>query len=483
MDTKEPTNIDQEVAEPTPTDPTKDSVTDTSADATQAIVKPAPATASEDEATLADTLAPDDVEEASAQDVEEITVTAPTHVMQEGGRPSKAGAPTLEAPRTTASAAARVVTADSVEAEEVPTIPLGSLQQLSALQPEVSVHSVAATQSVSIPAPLVVQPSEYRRSISEWLQLWWDGLRPAYLPLALMPLFLGHVLAWSQTVSTQKVFGSFHLTHFIGSIVAVVLLQLGANLINDYYDYLRGVDTANTLGPGALIQQGLIRPTSILTLGFSFLGIGTLIGLVVALIGGPLVYLFGLLGILGAYFYSATSRSLSSLGLGEFVGFCVFGPLITLGAYMVQSSGKISLSAFIYSLAPGLLAAAVIHLNNMRDSEGDAHASKYTLASRIGLLWSRVWSLVLLLAAYVIIIVLAVPHGAPHFALLSLWTLPSLVVIITGVLRTDTPAGFDLAMRQTIKLLTLFTILLIIGLVISALIPVLPRIPLHVLPV
>src|SRR6266700_7074267 len=89
-----------------------------------------------------------------------------------------------------------IVTAESVQAEEVPTIPLESLRTLSTLEPAVSVRSVEATQSVQIPAPLVVQPSEYRRSLGEWLQVWWDGIRPAYVSLAIMPFLLGSTLAW-----------------------------------------------------------------------------------------------------------------------------------------------------------------------------------------------------------------------------------------------------------------------------------------------
>ena len=73
-----------------------------------------------------------------------------------------------------------VVTAESVQAEEVPTIPLGSLQTLSTLEPAVSVRSVEATQSVRLPAPLVVQPSEYRRSPGEWLQVWWAYVLTIY---------------------------------------------------------------------------------------------------------------------------------------------------------------------------------------------------------------------------------------------------------------------------------------------------------------
>ncbi len=392
---------------------------------------------------------------------------------------SSTSEPITTRPETVAST--HIVTADSVQAEEVPTIPLESLQTISSLQPEVSVHSVASSRSVHMPTPLVVQPSEYRRDPGEWLQFWWDGIRLAYLPLSLLPALLGSVLAWTQTISAQIPFGHFHVLQFIGIIVSLLLLQIGAHLINDYYDYLRGVDTSNALGPGGLIQQGLIKPTRVLSIGLTMLGLGALLGLIVASAGGPLVYLFGLVGLLCAYFYSAPPHALSALGLGELIAFVVFGPLVTTGAYLVQGGHGTS-NAFVYSLPLGLIAAAVIHANNMRDSEGDMHAGKRTIASLLGIWWSRILFLLLLLAAYVIIISLGVPHGAPHWLLITLWTFPLLVITITGVIRTDTPTGFDLVMRQALKLETFFGILLLVGLIVQAAIPVLPHLPAHLLP-
>lgn len=376
-----------------------------------------------------------------------------------------------------------VVTADEVQAEEVPTIPLGSLETISTLQPEVSVRSVASTRSVNMPTSLVAQPLEYRRSMGEWLHVWWDGVRPPYLLLPLLPVCVGSVFAWLQTVTAKKPLGHFHTSHFIGILLAIILIQIGANLVNDYYDYLRGVDTSNALGPGGLIQQGLSKPTNVLFLGLASLALGALIGIIVASAGGPLVYLLGVIGLLCAYFYSATSRSLSALTLGELVGFVLFGPLITLGAYLVMAqTGHIDRTILSYSIPLGLLATAVIHANNMRDIEGDAHAKRRTLASILGISWSRWLYIGLLLAAYVLIIAFSVSRGAPHFLLLTLWTLPILVVAVTGALRTDTPAGLHLVMRQTLKLETYFTLFLIIGLLITAFLPVIPNLPTHLIP-
>jgi len=396
---------------------------------------------------------------------------------------AKNSAETASAKSAQSVNSARIVAADSVQSEEVPTVPLGSLETVDALQPEVSVRSVASTRSVNNPAPLVVQPSEYRRGINEWLQVWWDGIRPAYLLLALVPVCVGSVLAWIQTITAKKPFGHFHTTHFIGILAAIILIQIGANLVNDYYDYLRGVDTSNTFGPGGLIQQGLVRPTRVLSLGLLSLALGAIIGCIVAAAGGPIVYLLGVVGLLCAYFYSATSRSLSSLALGELVGFLLFGPLITIGAYLVMAqTGGIASATLTYGIPLGLFAAATIHANNMRDIEGDIHAKRRTLASILGLQWSRWLYCALLLVAYLLVIVATVPHGAPHFVLLTLWTLPILVVAVTSVIRAGTSSGLHLVMRQTLKLETYFALFLIIALLITAFISVLPNLPGHLLP-
>ncbi|GCE19012.1 hypothetical protein KDK_28120 [Dictyobacter kobayashii] len=218
-----------------------------------------------------------------------------------------------------------------------------------------------------------------------------------------------------------------------------------------------------------------------MTIGLAVLAIGSVLGLITSLAGGPIVCLFGLIMVLCAYFFSATRRSLSSLGLGELVGFIVFGLLPVMGAYMIQTGGHLAATAFNYSLPLGFLAAGTIYANNMRDIEGDSHVGKKTLVTILGLHWSRIGYIVLMVLAYLIVLLLGVPHGHPHYVLLALWTLPTLAVAISGVLRTEISAGFHDVMRQSMKIFISFTILLIIGLIISALIPVLPKLPEHLL--
>jgi 1,4-dihydroxy-2-naphthoate octaprenyltransferase len=380
------------------------------------------------------------------------------------------------------STSSKIVTADSVQAEEVPTIPLSSLQTVSALQPEVAIHSVASTKSIRLPAPLVVQPAEYRRSMSEWWQVWWEGVRPAYVMMALVPVLLGSVLAWSSTITAHTTFGHFHVLRFLATLIAVVALQCGANLVNDYYDYVKGVDASNILGPGGLIQQGLIKPSNVLVLGLFLLGVGAFLGILIATTGGLLIIGLGLIGLLCAYFFSATSYSFSSLSLGVVITFIVYGPLLTLGAYIVQVGTPVHsllVKLLLYSLPLGLLAAAVVHVNDMRDVESDVQAGKRTLASFLGLAGGRILYVLLVLAAYVVIIALGVPHHAPHLILITLWTLPTLVVAFSGILRTDLAPGLHVVLRETIKMQVIFGILLVAALFVSALVPVLPHISTH----
>jgi len=380
--------------------------------------------------------------------------------------------------KTDSTPALQVVMAESVQAEEVPTIPLESLQMVSELQPEVSVRSLGSSPAVITPVPLVAPPSEYHRSRWEWLLIWWDGIRPAYLPLSLLPVILGSVAAWTQSISHTSPHGIFHLFRFILTLAAVLLLQIGAQLINDYYDYSRGIDTGNSLGPGGLIQQGLINPVRALTYGLAALAVGGLLGAILAISVGWLAFVFGLLGLLAAYLYSGPFRGLSSLALGELVSFCVFGPLLTLGAYLVQTQ-HLDRMVFILSISLGFLATAFIQVNDMRDAESDAQAGKHTLASLLGLSLSRTLYILLLLGAYAPIVALGLPHHAPHLLLLVLWTLPGLVIVITSILRTASSASLNVIIHQTLTLEAFFTLLLVVALVVTAIVPVLtfPHLP------
>jgi 1,4-dihydroxy-2-naphthoate octaprenyltransferase len=394
--------------------------------------------------------------------------------MQSKDKPENNSDTLSDSAKTNETISPQMITADSVQSGKVPVVHAGMPQTMSELQPKNSTYPVAITRSVIQPLPLVEQPLESKRSLGEWLSIWWEGIRPAYLALSILPVVLGSVAAWTQSISLKTPHGNFHPIKFVLILIAVLLLQISAHLINDYYDYLRGIDTNNSLGPGGLIQQGLIKPVRVLVAGLIALGLGALLGTFVAVSSGWLVIVFGLMGVLAAYFYSGISKGLSSLALGELVCFFIFGPLITIGSYMVQT-GHLDRTIYIYSISLGLLATAVNHLNNMRDTESDAPAGKLTLASLLGIRLSRTLYVILVVGAYAPIVALGLPRHAPHLLLIVLWTLPTLVIAITTVLRTTSPASLHTAMLETLKLEIFFTILLLAALIVTAFLPVLPH--------
>jgi len=401
--------------------------------------------------------------------------------MQSKHKPDNNSDSQSDSAKTNETTTPQMVTADSVQSGKVPVVHAGMPRTVSEFQPKNSIYPVAITRSVIQPLPLVEQPLERERRLGEWLSIWWEGIRPTYLALSFLPVVLGSVVAWTQSISLKTPRGNFHPIKFVLILIAVLLLQISAHLINDYYDYLRGIDTNNSLGPGGLIQQGIIKPVRVLAVGLIALGLGALLGTFVAVSGGWLVILFGLIGVLAAYFFSGIPKGLSSLALGELVCFFIFGPLITISSYMVQT-GHLDRIVYIYSISLGLLATAFIHLNNMRDTESDALAGKLTLASLLGLRLSRTLYVILVVGAYAPIVALGLPRHGPHLLLIVLWTLPTLIIVITTVLRTASPASLHTAMLGTLKLETFFTILLIVALVLTAILPVLPHFPWFTLP-
>ena len=143
-------------------------------------------------------------------------------------------------------------------------------------------------------------------------------------------------------------------------------------------------------------------------------------------------------------------------GFGGVSKFLCFRPIAYTGS-LPGTNRHLVRMVFIFSISLGFLATAFIHVNDMRDAESDAQAGKHTLASLLGLPLSRTLYILLLLGAYAPIGALGLPHHAPHLLLLVLWTLPGLVIVITGILRTASPASLNVIMHRTLTLEVFFT--------------------------
>lgn len=242
-----------------------------------------------------------------------------------------------------------------------------------------------------------------------------------YLRALRLPFLTGSL--FQVAVATALAYWAEHLWNFrffALTALGVAALHLGANLINDYYDAF-GSDPLNLnftpfSGGSRVIQNQEFRAETVRNMAYLFLALGVVCGLLLIYLGRPWVGLVGLLGLGAGFFYSAAPVQLMSAGLGEGVIFVAFGPLLTWGAYYVQT-GKLALVGAAVGLPLAFLITAIIWINEFPDLTADVAAAKRHLVARLGLQRSR-WVYAALMLA---------PFGS-LFVLLEGFLLPDLMV-------------------------------------------------------
>jgi 1,4-dihydroxy-2-naphthoate octaprenyltransferase len=220
---------------------------------------------------------------------------------------------------------------------------------------------------------------------------WWLALRPATLTASAAPVLVGTGAAWAD--------GRFAAGPALAALVGASLLQIGANFANDVFDFERGADTHDRLGPQRATQQGWISAAQMKRAMWLTFALATLVGLYLTAVAGWPVFALGLLSIAAAYFYTGGPKPYGYLGLGDLAVFVFFGFGAVAGTYYVQAH-SVSALAWLAAIPIGALATAILVVNNLRDIETDARAGKHTLAVRLGDRATRAYYLLLLAVAY-----------------------------------------------------------------------------------
>jgi 1,4-dihydroxy-2-naphthoate octaprenyltransferase len=226
---------------------------------------------------------------------------------------------------------------------------------------------------------------------------------------------LGTVLAWRE--------GCFNLTYYLLAVTVGILLQVGTNMVNTYYDYLNGVDTVASSGESnPILVMKWLKPPAVLKGGYLAFVLAALSGLYLVLLRGWPLLLLGLVGILGGYGYTARPLAYKYRGLGVPIVFVLMGPLMVLGGYVVQS-GYWQWLPVLVSLPVGFLVAAILHGNDLRDIETDRLAAVKTLSHLLGNKTEYCYYF-LLLGAYLSTVLLVAGNLLPWPALLPMLLLP-----------------------------------------------------------
>jgi 1,4-dihydroxy-2-naphthoate polyprenyltransferase len=293
------------------------------------------------------------------------------------------------------------------------------------------------------------------------LQIWIQAVRAPSLSASAIPVLLGSVIAARD--------GFFSVPRLLLALVAAIAIQAGTNLINDYYDYTKGADSSDSLGPSLVIQRGLLTPDEVWRGGIVAFGLGALLGLVLAYLCGWVILALGVPSIAAGYFYTAAPVSLAYLALGELTVFVFMGPVIVLGAYYVMTL-HFSATALWAAIPIGFLVAGILHANNVRDIESDRARGKRTLATILGRRWSNLELLALDAIAYATTVVAAALAALPWTVLVTILALPRAIDELRTVFRESEPRRLNRALLRAVQLHMEFGLLMIAAFLISLLI-------------
>ena len=285
---------------------------------------------------------------------------------------------------------------------------------------------------------------------------WMLAVRPKTLPAAVSPVMVGIALALADQ--------AFKLIPALAALAGALLLQIGVNLANDYFDYLKGVDTSERLGPLRVTQAGLISPGGVRAGMMVVFCLAILDGLYLVLVGGWPILAIGVASILSALAYSGGPYPLGSHGLGDIFVFIFFGLAAVCGTYYVQAL-NLTLTVVLMALPVGFLVTAILVVNNLRDIHTDRQTGKHTLAVILGERGTKAEYLLLHAAAYL------VPLAGVLSGLISGWTflillsLPLSGAMIRMIWKEQGPV-LNLALAGTANLAFFYSLLLAAGLLI-----------------
>jgi len=306
------------------------------------------------------------------------------------------------------------------------------------------------------------------------LRTWAMAARPRTLPAAVAPVLVGSAAAW--VVLNRDLPGDsrgyvldlsrdFSWPLFVAALVGAIFLQIGTNLANDYSDAKRGADTVDRLGPVRITASGLAAPRRVLHATWAAFGVACLAGIYLTVEVGPEMFAIGLVSIIAGALYTGGPRPYGYEGLGEVVVFVFFGLVAVNGSYYVQLEDLDALPMWL-SIPVGLLSAAILVVNNVRDIDTDRRAGKRTLAVRIGRERARTVYVAMIAASFALLPIALLAGDGSAWGLLGLLSLPLALEPVRAVReRTDGPA-LNGALAGTGALLGAFALLVSIGLLI-----------------
>ncbi|MCW3014793.1 MAG: 1,4-dihydroxy-2-naphthoateoctaprenyltransferase [Solirubrobacterales bacterium] len=291
------------------------------------------------------------------------------------------------------------------------------------------------------------------------VKIWLMAARVRTLPAAVAPVLVGTALA--QALDDQ-----FSVLRFLAALLGALFIQVGTNLSNDYSDARRGADTEDRLGPVRVTAGGLVPPKQVLLATYITFGLAVLCGVYLVAVAGWELAIVGILSIAAGVLYTGGPRPYGYEGLGEIFVFLFFGIVAVAGSTFAQIE-RWPWEAFAYAVPVGLLASAILVVNNIRDMDTDRRVGKRTLAVRLGRDRTRVMYAVMVYGAFVTALIPWLFGPLSVWTALCLLAVPLAVKLVQTVrTHTDGPT-LNGALAGTGQLQLIFCVLLSVGILLS----------------
>lgn len=297
--------------------------------------------------------------------------------------------------------------------------------------------------------PALTQPPSWR--------VWLEAMRPRTLPAAVAPVVVASALAWRD--------GCFDGTAAALCLGFALLIQIGTNFANDYYDHAHGADTEHRVGPTRAVAAGWVRPGTMKLAMWGVLGAAFVIGLGLIAWGGPWLLLIGLASVACAIAYTGGPYPLAYHGWGDLFVFIFFG-LVAVGASYYVQAGAVTADTWLVAVPIGLLAVNILVVNNYRDVATDRAAGKLTLVVRLGERCTR-WQFGVALWGALGIPLVLVGRGGSPWLLLPLLLAPMAWRHQVRLRKSKTPGELIQLLGATGRMLALYALLLAAGLVLD----------------
>jgi len=286
---------------------------------------------------------------------------------------------------------------------------------------------------------------------------WTLAIRPRTLPAAAAGVVMGAAMAWRD--------GVFRLDAALVCLFTALLLQIGSNLANDVFDFERGADTTERLGPTRVTQAGILVSKQV-KIGMAVVfGLAAVLGLYLAWLGGWVILILGIAAIISAIAYTGGPFPIGYYSLGDVFVFIFFGIVSVAGTYYIQA-GTVTSAVWWMTIPPGLIITAILVVNNLRDIESDRKAGKHTLAVRMGEQGTKIEYILCVAIAYLILIPAAWAGLIPWAALIAWLSLP-LAIQATRVVLMQKGRPLNAALAKTGQTALAFNLLFWLGLLLS----------------